>query len=60
VPFHPVTPRHPATLPSAGADEAEYLDKLRTAVASVVARKRETGIHLVNDVEYGHSMGTNV
>jgi 5-methyltetrahydropteroyltriglutamate--homocysteine methyltransferase len=26
-------------------------------VADVVARQRETGIDLVNDGEYGHSMG---
>jgi 5-methyltetrahydropteroyltriglutamate--homocysteine methyltransferase len=38
-------------------DEAEYLSKLRTAVADVVARQRETGIDLVNDGEFGHSMG---
>jgi 5-methyltetrahydropteroyltriglutamate--homocysteine methyltransferase len=39
-------------------DEAEYLSRLRTAVADVVARQRETGIDLVNDGEFGHSMGT--
>jgi 5-methyltetrahydropteroyltriglutamate--homocysteine methyltransferase len=38
-------------------DEAEYLGRLRAAVADVVARQRETGIDLVNDGEYGHSMG---
>jgi len=38
-------------------DEAEYLARLRTAVADVVARQRDTGIDLVNDGEYGHSMG---
>jgi 5-methyltetrahydropteroyltriglutamate--homocysteine methyltransferase len=38
-------------------DEAEYASRLRTAVADVVARQRETGIDLVNDGEYGHSMG---
>jgi 5-methyltetrahydropteroyltriglutamate--homocysteine methyltransferase len=38
-------------------DEAEYLARLRSAVADVVARQRETGIDLVNDGEYGHSMG---
>ena len=38
-------------------DEAEYLDKLRAAVADVVARQVQTGIDLVNDGEYGHSMG---
>ena len=39
------------------SDEAGYLSKLRAAVADVVARQRETGIDLVNDGEYGHSMG---
>lgn len=38
-------------------DEAEYLAALRAAVADVVAQQRETGIDLVNDGEYGHSMG---
>jgi 5-methyltetrahydropteroyltriglutamate--homocysteine methyltransferase len=32
-------------------DEAEYLGRLRAAVADVVARQRETGIDLVNDGE---------
>jgi hypothetical protein len=41
-------------------DEAEYLGRLRAAVADVVARQRETGIDLVNDGEYGHSMGMRV
>jgi 5-methyltetrahydropteroyltriglutamate--homocysteine methyltransferase len=39
------------------ADEAGYLRELRAAVADVVARQREIGIDLVNDGEYGHSMG---
>src|SRR5215471_1370659 len=38
-------------------DEAEYLDKLRAAVADVVARQVQLGVDLVNDGEYGHSMG---
>ena len=38
------------------ASEAEFRDRLRSAVADVVARQRETGIDLVNDGEYGHSM----
>ena len=38
-------------------NEAEYLGRLRAAVADVVARQRETGIDLVNDGEFGHSMG---
>jgi 5-methyltetrahydropteroyltriglutamate--homocysteine methyltransferase len=39
------------------ADEQGYLRELRAAVADVVARQREIGIDLVNDGEYGHSMG---
>jgi len=39
------------------ADEAEYLRNLRAAVADVVARQRGIGIDLVNDGEFGHSMG---
>ena len=39
------------------SNEAEYLGKLRAAVADVVSRQRDTGIDLVNDGEYGHSMG---
>jgi 5-methyltetrahydropteroyltriglutamate--homocysteine methyltransferase len=38
-------------------DEAGYASRLRDAVADVVARQREVGIDLVNDGEYGHSMG---
>jgi 5-methyltetrahydropteroyltriglutamate--homocysteine methyltransferase len=38
-------------------DEAGYLRELRAAVADVVARQRAIGIDLVNDGEYGHSMG---
>ena len=41
-------------------EEAQYLSRLRAAVADVVARQRETGIDLVNDGEYGHSMGMKV
>ena len=37
--------------------EAQYLASLRAAVADVVARQRGIGIDLVNDGEYGHSMG---
>ncbi len=37
--------------------EAAYLGELRAAVADVVARQRGIGIDLVNDGEYGHSMG---
>ncbi len=38
-------------------DEAGYQRTLKAAVANVVARQQETGIDLVNDGEYGHSMG---
>jgi 5-methyltetrahydropteroyltriglutamate--homocysteine methyltransferase len=40
----------------AGAEEA-FQRKLSSAVADVVARQQATGIDLVNDGEYGHSMG---
>jgi 5-methyltetrahydropteroyltriglutamate--homocysteine methyltransferase len=40
--------------------ESAYLSKLRGAVADVVARQRDIGIDLVNDGEYGHSMGMKV
>jgi len=39
------------------SDEDGYLGALRAAVADVVARQRGIGIDLVNDGEYGHSMG---
>ncbi|HEY1704778.1 MAG TPA: cobalamin-independent methionine synthase II family protein [Trebonia sp.] len=38
-------------------DEDGYARRLREAVAGVVARQRQAGIDLVNDGEYGHSMG---
>jgi 5-methyltetrahydropteroyltriglutamate--homocysteine methyltransferase len=38
-------------------DEAAYQQELSAAVATVVARQHQTGIDLVNDGEYGHSMG---
>jgi 5-methyltetrahydropteroyltriglutamate--homocysteine methyltransferase len=38
-------------------DEAAYEQQLRRAVADVVARQHEIGIDIVNDGEYGHSMG---
>jgi 5-methyltetrahydropteroyltriglutamate--homocysteine methyltransferase len=38
-------------------DEAGYQDELTRAVEDVVARQRQIGIDLVNDGEYGHSMG---
>jgi hypothetical protein len=36
------------------------LGRLRAAVADVVARQRDASIDLVNDGEFGHSMGMNV
>ena len=39
------------------SDEDGYLGSLRAAVADVVAQQRDIGIDLVNDGEYGHSMG---
>jgi 5-methyltetrahydropteroyltriglutamate--homocysteine methyltransferase len=38
-------------------DEEGYQRQLTQAVADVVARQREIGIDVVNDGEYGHSMG---
>ncbi len=38
-------------------DEAGFQAQLSQAVKDIVARQRETGIDLVNDGEYGHSMG---
>src|SRR3984885_14894691 len=42
---------------AAATDEQAYQDALRAAVTDVVERQRDTGIDLVNDGEYGHSMG---
>jgi len=39
-------------------DEAGFQARLAEAVADVVARQREVGIDLVNDGEYGHTMGS--
>jgi methionine synthase II (cobalamin-independent) len=39
------------------SDEDVYQRKLTQAVEEVVARQRDIGIDLVNDGEYGHSMG---
>ncbi|MBV8989978.1 MAG: hypothetical protein JO372_15595, partial [Solirubrobacterales bacterium] len=39
------------------SDEDAYQRKLTEAVEEVVARQRRIGIDLVNDGEYGHSMG---
>src|ERR1700722_4928757 len=41
----------------AATDEHAYQEALRGAVTDVVKRQRDTGIDLVNDGEYGHSMG---
>jgi 5-methyltetrahydropteroyltriglutamate--homocysteine methyltransferase len=38
-------------------DETGYQEKLTQAVNDVVARQRQIGVDLVNDGEYGHSMG---
>jgi len=38
-------------------DESAYQRKLTQAVEELVAPQREIGIDLVNDGEYGHSMG---
>ena len=40
-----------------GLDDAAYGEQLAAAVSDVVARQRELGIDIVNDGEYGHSMG---
>ena len=40
-----------------GPDDATYEQQLGTAVDDVVARQKELGIDIVNDGEYGHSMG---
>ncbi len=38
-------------------DEAAFAGRLRDAVGDVVARQQEVGIDIVNDGEYGHTMG---
>ena len=38
-------------------DEAGFQEALKAAVADLVARQKALGIDLVNDGEYGHSMG---
>jgi 5-methyltetrahydropteroyltriglutamate--homocysteine methyltransferase len=38
-------------------DEAGYQEKLAQATVDVVTRQHEIGIDIVNDGEYGHSMG---
>jgi hypothetical protein len=45
---------------SAAGGTALALARLREAVTDVVARQRDTGTDLVNDGEYGHSMGMRV
>jgi 5-methyltetrahydropteroyltriglutamate--homocysteine methyltransferase len=42
---------------SGATDDAAYEKQLARNVADVVARQREVGIDIVNDGEYGHSMG---
>src|SRR5918994_7391489 len=39
------------------SDEEGYQEALRAAVVDLVARQKAIGIDLVNDGEYGHSMG---
>ena len=41
-------------------DEEAYRGELSAAVTDVVAHQHEIGIDLVNDGEYGHSMGIEV
>ncbi|HEY0933248.1 MAG TPA: epoxyalkane--coenzyme M transferase, partial [Trebonia sp.] len=38
-------------------DEQQYLSRLRAAVTDVVEQQVDTGLDLVNDGEFGHSMG---
>jgi 5-methyltetrahydropteroyltriglutamate--homocysteine methyltransferase len=38
-------------------DEAEYETELKSAVGDLVRRQKEVGIDLINDGEYGHTMG---
>jgi 5-methyltetrahydropteroyltriglutamate--homocysteine methyltransferase len=38
-------------------DEAAYEQELRAAVVDLVRRQKEAGVDLVNDGEYGHTMG---
>ena len=40
-----------------GVDAAAFAERLSRAVEDVVARQQEIGIDIVNDGEYGHSMG---
>jgi len=39
------------------SDEAGYQHELTAAVAELVAHEKEVGVDIVNDGEYGHSMG---
>jgi 5-methyltetrahydropteroyltriglutamate--homocysteine methyltransferase len=41
-------------------DEQAFQDRLRDAVADLVARQRDTGIDIANDGEYGHAMGGKI
>ena len=38
-------------------DEATFADELKASVADLVRHQKEAGIDLVNDGEYGHTMG---
>ena len=38
-------------------DEAGYQQELKAAVAELVAQEQEAGVDIVNDGEFGHSMG---
>ena len=38
-------------------DEATYAQELKNAVVELVSRQKEVGIDLVNDGEFGHTMG---
>jgi 5-methyltetrahydropteroyltriglutamate--homocysteine methyltransferase len=41
----------------AGKDEAVFEKELKGAVADVVRRQKELGVDLINDGEFGHTMG---
>ena len=46
-----------ARMMGGGPDDAAFAQQLAGAVGEVVARQREVGIDVVNDGEFGHSMG---
>jgi 5-methyltetrahydropteroyltriglutamate--homocysteine methyltransferase len=41
-------------------DETAFAERLGAAVEEVVRRQRDTGVDVVNDGEYGHTMGAKV